>query len=49
MLRLKEFTEKKVVFIDENDQEYVLTAEGDQKFDLDTIEDILDWADRRNK
>lgn len=46
MLRIKGFDEKKVIFIDEKDQEYVLIAEGDHKFDRDIIEDILDWEYR---
>ena len=46
MLRIKDFNEKKVVFIDENNEEYVLTAEGDHRFDRDIIEDILDWGYR---
>ena len=49
MLKIKEFYDQKIVFIDEDGEEYTLTADGDNKFDLDTIEDILDWEYRRSK
>lgn len=47
MLRIKEFNEKRVVLIDDEDKEYVLTCKKDtDRFDIDIIEDILDWEYR---
>lgn len=47
MLKLKEFSETKVLFEDENGEVFELrcTKLG-QKFDLDLIEDILNYVDR---
>lgn len=47
MLVLKEFSETKVILQDENGEEYelVCTKPG-QTFDLDLIEDILDYSNR---
>ena len=51
MLRLKEFNTDKIVFTNDNNNEFVLTADSskNQEFDLDIIEDILDWAYRTEK
>ena len=50
MLKIKQFSDKKVVFVDEEDKEYVLTCKNeDEKFDIDIIEDILDWPYRTEK
>ena len=50
MLKIRQFSDTRVVFIDENDKEYVLTCKNEnEKFDIDIIEDILDWSDRRDK
>ena len=50
MLRIKQFSDKEVVFVDENEKEYVLTCKNDnEKFDIDIIEDILDWPYRSKK
>lgn len=50
MLRIRQFSDTRVVFVDENDKEYVLTCKNEnEKFDIDIIEDILDWSDRREK
>lgn len=47
MLKIKQFSDKQVVFVDEDGQEYVLTCKEDtDKFDIDIIEDILDWEYR---
>lgn len=50
MLKIKQFSDKQVVFVDEEGKEYILTCKNDnEKFDIDIIEDILDWSDRRDK
>ena len=50
MLKIKQFSDKEVVFVDENDKEYTLTCKNDtDRFDIDIIEDILDWPYRSNK
>lgn len=50
MLKIRQFSDTRVVFVDENDKEYVLTCKNEnEKFDIDIIEDILDWSDRRDK
>ena len=43
------FADKKV-FVDENGSEFVLTCRNEtDRFDIDTIEDILDWDVRTRK
>lgn len=50
MLRLKEFSDREIILVDENNKEYILTCKEDnQKFDRDVIEDILDWEERTKK
>lgn len=50
MLKIRQFSDTKVVFVDENDKEYVLTCKNEnEKFDIDIIEDILDWPYRSKK
>lgn len=50
MLRIKQFSDKEVVFVDENEKEYKLTCKNNtDKFDIDIIEDILDWPYRSKK
>lgn len=50
MLRIKQFSDKEVVFVDEDGQEYVLTCKKDtDRFDIDIIEDILEWPYRSKK
>lgn len=50
MLKIKQFSDREVVFVDEEGKEYVLTCKKDtDKFDLDVIEDILDWPYRASK
>ena len=50
MLKIKQFSDKEVVFEDENGSEFVLTCKNKtDKFDIDTIEDILDWDVRTRK
>lgn len=50
MLNIKEFNNKKVVFINENKEEYTLKCDKeDQEFNIDIIEDILDYVNRTEK
>lgn len=50
MLKIKQFSDKEVVFEDENGSEFVLTCKNEtDRFDIDTIEDILDWDIRTRK
>lgn len=51
MLKIKSFEDDRVVFEDDDNKEYVLTCDKDkgQRFDLDIIEDILDYENRRTK
>lgn len=50
MLKIKQFSDKQVVFVDEEGKEYILTCKNDnEKFDIDIIEDILDWSYRSKK
>lgn len=50
MLKIRQFSDTRVVFVDENDKEYVLTCKNEnEKFDIDIIEDILDWPYRSKK
>lgn len=50
MLKIKQFSDKEVVFVDENESEFVLTCKNEtDRFDIDTIEDILDWDVRTRK
>lgn len=50
MLKIKQFSDKQVVFVDEEGKEYVLTCKNEnEKFDIDIIEDILDWPYRSKK
>ena len=50
MLKIKQFSDKEVVFEDENGSEFVLTCKNEtDRFDIDIIEDILDWYARTRK
>lgn len=50
MLKIKQFSDKEVVFEDENGSEFVLTCKNEtDRFDIDIIEDILDWDVRTRK
>lgn len=50
MLKIKQFSDKEVVFVDENGSEFILTCKNEtDRFDIDTIEDILDWDVRTRK
>lgn len=51
MLKIKQFSDKQVIFVDDKtDKEYVLTCKNDtERFDLDIIEDIIDWDWRQTK
>lgn len=50
MLNIKEFSNKKVIFVDENRNEYTLKCDKEnQEFDVDIIEDILDYVNRTEK
>lgn len=49
MLSIKKISNKEVVFLDENNKEYTLTCKDDQEFDVDIVEDIIDWAYRTEK
>ena len=42
MLTIKEYSPYKVILVDEDDNEYTLTTEPPNWFDLDILETILD-------
>ena len=45
MLRIKEFSEQ-IVIITDGKNEYILIADGDNKFDIDILEDILNYTNK---
>ncbi len=47
MLSIKEYSSYKVILVDEDDNESVLTTEPPNWFDLDILEQILDVQDDR--
>lgn len=49
MLSIKKINNKEVVFVDENKKEYSLKCNDNQEFDIDIVEDIIDWAYRTEK
>lgn len=50
MLIIKSYDDKKVTFVDENNKEYELKCKNDnESFDIDVLEDILDWEYRVEK
>ena len=49
MLNIKNINEKEVVFIDENNNKYKSICNNDQTFNIDIVEDIIDWEYRSRK
>ena len=47
MLSIKEYSPQKVILVDEDGNEYVLTTEPPNWFDLDILETILDVQNDR--